>query len=114
MGQLAIVEFLSVDGVMQGLGSPAEDTSGGFMHGGWGARYAASIHQVMGDGGLAATSAYLFGRKTFEKMAAFWPTQPDTDPIAAYLNRAEKIVVSRTLRDPRWRPTRIVSADVEV
>ncbi|WP_279402552.1 hypothetical protein [Arthrobacter sp. JCM 19049] len=51
MRQLVAVEFLSVDGVMQGLGSPDEDRSGGFVHGGWGARYAPAIHAALGAQG---------------------------------------------------------------
>ncbi len=34
----------------------------------------------------AATTAYLFGRKTYQKTAAHWPAEPDTNPIAAHLN----------------------------
>ena len=71
MRTLTAVEFLTVDGVMQGLGSPDEDTEGGFTHGGWGTRFTEGIDP---SDSLGATSAYLFGRKTYEKMAAFWPS----------------------------------------
>ncbi len=49
---------------------------------------------------MAATDAYLFARKTYEKMAAYWPTAPTDDPMAAHLNATPKYVASRTL-DPR-------------
>ena len=67
MRTLNAVEFLTVDGVMQGLGSPDEDTEGGFTHGGWGTRFTAGIDP---SDNLGGTSAYLFGRKTYQKMAA--------------------------------------------
>lgn len=50
MSTLALVEFLSLDGVMQGLGSPEEDTDGGFAHGGWGAPYAAAMSETTWSG----------------------------------------------------------------
>lgn len=95
------VEFVSVDGAMQGLGSPDEDRDGGFEHGGWGARYMAGIADS-GDRASAETAAYLFGRRTYEKMAAFWPSQPDSNPIAASLNSRPKYVASRTPRELEW------------
>lgn len=111
MSKLVLIEFLTVDGVMQGLGSPQEDTEGGFTHGGWGAPFAGSIHQVVAPTGLSNTSSYLFGRKTYEKMAAFWPFQPDDNPMAAHLNATPKYVASRTLRDVAWAGTTILSSD---
>ena len=98
MRTLNAVEFLTVDGVMQGLGSPDEDTEGGFTHGGWGTRFTEGIDP---SDNLGGTSAYLFGRKTYQKMAAFWPRQPDTNPIAAHMNATPKFVATRTLRGRR-------------
>ncbi|WP_432558201.1 dihydrofolate reductase family protein [Granulicoccus sp. GXG6511] len=112
MGNLVMIEFSTVDGVMQGLGSPQEDTEGGFTHGGWGAPFAASIHQVVAPSGLANTAAYLFGRRTFEKMAAFWPHQPDHDPVAAHLNASPKHVASRTMTETSWPGSHIISGDL--
>ncbi|CUU56080.1 Dihydrofolate reductase [Parafrankia irregularis] len=100
MRRLVAVEFLSVDGVMQGLGSPDEDRDGGFEHGGWGVPYAEALHEVIDPAGLGGTSAYLFGRRTYEKMAAFWPFQPNDNPMAATLNTTPKYVATRTLSAP--------------
>jgi len=112
MGALVMIEFLTVDGVMQGLGSPGEDPEGGFVHGGWGAPYAGSVHQVTASAGFARTSSYLFGRRTYEKMAAFWPHQSADNPVAAHLNATPKYVASRTLTEAAWPGTRILSTDV--
>lgn len=112
MRTVTAIEFLSVDGVMQGLGSPDEDREGGFEHGGWGAPFAEAVHASTAASGMESTSAYLFGRKTYEKMAAYWPGQPSSDPVAAHLNTTSKYVVSRTLNTPGWPPTTVVGGDV--
>ena len=39
MRKLAVVEFVTLDGVMQSLGGPDEDRDGGFEYGGWSAPY---------------------------------------------------------------------------
>ena len=57
----------------------------------------------------------VFGRITYEMMAAYWPTPEaaETDPaIAAMMNGLPKIVVSRTLDRADWANTRIVREDV--
>ncbi len=111
MRTIALVEFLTVDGVMQGLGSPDEDTSGGFTHGGWGAEFAPAMGQVVDPAAFGQTTGYLFGRRTFEKMAAFWPFQGDDNPIAAHMNATPKYVASRTLTAVDWAGTTILSGD---
>lgn len=110
MRKLVAVEFLTVDGVMQGLGSPDEDTDGGFRHGGWGARF---VEGVDPSASLGATTAYLFGRRTYEKMAAFWPSQPDSNPIAAHLNATPKYVATRTLTSVDWAGAELLEGDLE-
>ncbi|WP_244928763.1 dihydrofolate reductase family protein [Nocardioides sp. W7] len=113
MRRLVVVEFLSVDGVMQGLGSPEEDTDGGFTHGGWGAPYADAIHEAVTTDGPNLTTAYLFGRRTYEKMAGFWPQQPDDNPMARRLNSTPKYVASRTLREVGWPGTHLLDGELE-
>jgi dihydrofolate reductase len=109
---LKVVEFMSLDGVVQAPGDPDEDREGGFQHGGWQRPYFDEIFLQQVGPGMSSTHAQLFGRKTFEKMAAFWPTQGDDDPFAKHLNRIQKYVASRTMTETSWAPTTILSGDV--
>ena len=60
---------------------------------------------------LDEVDTLLFGRVTYEMMAAYWPT-PDAirdDPaVAGRMNAIPKIVFSSTMGDPRWQSTRLV------
>jgi dihydrofolate reductase len=108
---------VSVDGVMQGLGGPEEDRTGGFERGGWAMPHfdsetAALIGQVYGR-----ADAFLFGRRTYEVFAGSWGTgswgaDRGDNPISAALNARPKFVASTTLADPRWAGTTVLSGDV--
>lgn len=76
MRKLVVTEFLSLDGVMQAPGAPEEDTEGGFRYGGWAMPYGDEVVGQAAAEGMAATDTHLFGRKTYEIMAAHWDTQP--------------------------------------
>lgn len=55
--------------------------------------------------------ALLFGRRTFQMMAAYWPTAEAIlgDPVVAErMNGLPKTVVSRTLREADWNNSRIL------
>jgi len=57
----------------------------------------------------------MFGRVTYEGMAAFWPTaaaQEDDPRVAERMNRLPKIVVSHTLKDADWNNTRVLGGDI--
>jgi dihydrofolate reductase len=112
MRMLRVIEFLSLDGVMQAPGDPEEDTEGGFQHGGWQRPYFDDVLGATAAEGMAATDGYLFGRKTYEKMAAFWPTAPDDDPYARHLNGTPKYVASRTLEAVEWENSTLIKGDL--
>lgn len=59
-----------------------------------------------------STTAYLFGRKTYEHMAAHWPNEPDSDPIARHLNATPKYVATRTLTQLESAGSQISGGDV--
>jgi dihydrofolate reductase len=55
-----------------------------------------------------------FGRKTYEMMASFWPTEEGrkTDPVVANkMTSSQKLVFSRTMKETSWENTRIVKSD---
>jgi dihydrofolate reductase len=112
MRMLRVIEFLSLDGVMQAPGDPEEDTEGGFRHGGWQRPYFDEVLGATAAEGMAATDTYLFGRKTYEAMAAYWPTVSDDDPYAQHLNSTPKYVASTTLGSVEWQGTTLIEGDV--
>jgi len=113
MRKVIVTEFLSLDGVMQAPGDPDEDRSGGFPHGGWQRPYFDDVFAEMAFESMKETGGFLFGRRTYEIMAAFWPSQPDDDPFAATLNGLPKYVASTTLSEPlEWRNSTLLQGDV--
>jgi dihydrofolate reductase len=115
--KLTVNMNVSVDGVMQGLGGPEEDRSGGFERGGWAMPYvdeetAALIGEV-----YQRADAFLFGRWTYEVFAGSWGTgswgaNQGDNPISVALNTRPKYVASTTLTEPQWADTTVLSGDV--
>lgn len=113
MRRLVLTEFLSLDGVMQAPGDANEDTEGGFRHGGWQMPFVDDVFMAEATKGMAQTDAHLFGRKTYEIMAAYWPTAPADDPFARHLNSVQKYVATRKLEHAEWQNTTVVRDVVE-
>lgn len=109
--RVVVNEFMSLDGVVQAPGGPDEDTEGGFVHGGWSIPY--FDPEIMGATvaeGMATADALLFGRRTWQTMAAAWPERAG-DPYADQMNAIKKYVASRTLSpdDLTWNNTMLLS-----
>jgi dihydrofolate reductase len=63
---------------------------------------------------LRAADVLLFGRRTFEGMASYWPTPEaiaEDRQVAELMNEKPKIVFSRTIEHSAWSNTRIVKGD---
>jgi dihydrofolate reductase len=57
----------------------------------------------------------VYGRKTYEMMAGFWPSPAALErmpEVAAGMNRARKVVFSRTLEKAEWENTRLLKGDL--
>jgi dihydrofolate reductase len=111
--RIVVNEFMSLDGVVQAPGGAEEDTEGGFAHGGWSMPY--FDPEVMGSiigQEMDAADALLFGRRTWQGMAAAWPERAG-DPYADQMNAIKKYVVSGTLTqaDLTWNNTALLSPD---
>jgi len=104
MGRISATESITIDGVMQGLGRPDEDTRGDFAHGGWGDGYQDEVSMAFMSEGMTGEGAMLFGRRTYEDLLGYWTTTTEPNPFTDYLTYSPKYVVSRssstTLRYP--------------
>jgi dihydrofolate reductase len=110
MRNLIVNTFMTLDGVMQAPGGPQEDESGGFAYGGWSVNYwDDKMSEIMND----ATSkpfAMVLGRKTYDIMAAYWPTAPEEAGGKVY-NDATKYVASRSDRSLEWANSMQIDGD---
>jgi dihydrofolate reductase len=111
MGELSVVEFVTLDGVVQGFHNV--DKRDGFRHSGWGNGYQDESQVQAAVEGMQATAAYLFGRRTYDDMTAFWPFEPDENPMAAHLNRTPKYVVTHGCDDLEWRNARKLDGELD-
>lgn len=113
MRKLVVNEHVTVDGVTQAPGLPDEDLTGGFEHGGWHVPYVDESFMKLVGASIAHTDAYLFGRRTYETLARFWPNAPEDDLFAKTLNGAPKYVASTTLTEPLgWQGSTLLRGDL--
>ncbi|AUX40192.1 hypothetical protein SOCE26_015910 [Sorangium cellulosum] len=104
MGTVSVFNFVTLNGYFEGPGGDISWNSHGAEEG----EFAAE--------GLKSGSTLLLGRVTYEHMASFWtsPAAAQNAPVVAEgMNRAEKVVFSRTLEKAEWSNTRLVKDNIE-
>ena len=109
MRKINVLEFVSLDGVIQGPGGPKEDTSNGFAYGGWQSPHRDAVSGAAMKKQMSVPSDLLLGRKTFEIWEKFWPQHGDIWPN---VNSATKYVASNTVTSSDWQPTVFLSGDI--
>jgi dihydrofolate reductase len=113
--RIVVINSLTLDGVAQAPGRPDEDRRGGFQHGGWGQAYADEVvGKAMGArmARPASEGGLLLGRVTYEDFFAVWPKRRDGNPYTERLNKAQRYVVSRTLKEPLpWQNSVLLAGD---
>ncbi|HRQ40523.1 MAG TPA: dihydrofolate reductase family protein [Chloroflexota bacterium] len=109
MRKLIVLEHISLDGVIQAPGGPDEDTSGGFVYGGWIAPYADELLGTALRRQMNLPFDLLLGRTTFEIWEPYWPQHADAWPG---VNTATKYIASNTRSSSEWQPSVFLSGDI--
>ncbi|HVK34873.1 MAG TPA: dihydrofolate reductase family protein [Microlunatus sp.] len=108
MGNVIVLQFITLDGVIED-----PDGRSGTPRGGWSFRF--GTQAIAGDvfrlGPVLQDGALLFGRRTWEHFSRLWPAR--SDPFSARMNALPKYVVSR--RRPgleSWSNSRLLDGDL--
>jgi dihydrofolate reductase len=109
MRKINVLEFVSLDGVMQAPGGPEEDSSDGFAYGGWTSPHSEAVLSAAIRTQMNMPFELLIGRKTFDIWASFWPQHNDVWPG---VNTATKYVASNTMTSHAWQPTVFLGGDI--
>ncbi|MDJ0621879.1 MAG: dihydrofolate reductase family protein [Desulfocapsaceae bacterium] len=112
MRKLAILTFITLDGVMQAPSVPEEDYSGGFTQGGWARDYWEDVMEQVSREAMAENYDLLLGRNTYETFASAFGNSGNNDPIAKKLNNAMKFVVTSTMKDLQWKNSERITGDI--
>ncbi|MCP5080983.1 MAG: dihydrofolate reductase [Alphaproteobacteria bacterium] len=105
MRELALLTFVTLDGVMQAPKMPEEDWSGGFDQGGWADPYWDEVMELVGREAMAEPYDALFGRKTFDMFAAH---ASDDHPM----NSFKKIVATSKSDELGWQNSTAITGDI--
>lgn len=108
MGKVIVIEFVSLDGVIED-----PDGSGGTPWGGWAFRHGPEA--VAGDkfrlGGVLDTGVMLLGRVTWQLFSGIWPSRGDE--FSRKMNAIPKFVASRSLAHvDGWVNSALLKGDV--
>lgn len=105
MPTLSVFNNVSIDGYFV-------DAGGGM---GWAHRGDDPEWNAYVSGNASGDGLLVFGRRTYDMMASYWPTPmaASANPVVAErMNAGRKLVFSRTMRDASWRNTRLVTDDL--
>jgi len=108
MRKIRIIEYISLDGVIQAPGGPKED--GDYPYGGWAAPYddpaaGEAIFAAHGEG-----LDLLLGRRTYDIWSGYWP-KAGKSPMADSLNAAMKYVATHRPDSLGWGPVEDLGPD---
>ncbi len=92
MGKVIEMNWVTLNGVMQGPGAPDEDTRDGFERGGWGIPCGDEASVAKMGERMGGDRAWLFGRRTYEELLTSWNARGG--PFKDALNNARKFAAA--------------------
>ena len=111
MRELAVLSFVTLDGVMQSPSMPEEDPSGGFTQGGWAAPYWEGVMPHVERVAMSKPYDILFGRQTYDIFAGHWPNAPHSD-LGDRLNAAKKYLATSQTPPLSWENSQVLSGEL--
>ncbi len=111
MRELAVLTFVTLDGVMQSPSMTEEDPSGGFTRGGWAAPYWDGVMPHVERVAMSKPYDILFGRKTYDIFAGHWPNAQRSD-LGDRLNAAQKYVATSQSQPLTWENSHALKGDM--
>jgi len=111
MHQLAVLSFVTLDGVMQSPSMPEEDPSGGFTQGGWAAPYWEAVMPHVERVAMSKPYDILLGRQTYDIFAGHWPNAPRSE-LGDRLNAAQKYVATSQTPPLSWENSQVLSGEL--
>ncbi len=102
MRKLIAWNLMTLDGFFEG----PEPWSLGFHELVFGEELQALSERQLEDAGLL-----LFGRKTYEGMASYWPNAEGEGAVTEAMNSLPKAVISNTLSSAEWNNTTLLKGD---
>ncbi len=109
MRKIIVLEFISLDGVIQAPGGEEEDQSNNFKFGGWTFPFFDEFAGEIMNKQMQGEYDLLLGRKTYEIFASYWPKHVDGWP---QVNKITKFVASNSLKKSSWENTEILDGDI--
>jgi dihydrofolate reductase len=112
MGRIVVVNFSSIDGVIQSPLSPDEDRDGGFDHGGWVPPHSDDVVDTFMQDVTVRAAGMLLGRRSYEILREAWDGADDSVPAIAAMNRMPKHVVTSSPLESPWQNSQVVDGDL--
>jgi len=90
MSKVIMINHLTLDGVVQAPGRADEDPRGDFAYGGWAEPGNDDIMAKVMMAQFPEGASLLLGRRTYQQLGEYWPTQPDS-PFSTMLENIPEV-----------------------